>query len=362
MSLFFCAPPAPIRLDPNPYDCAWDQGGGGPGRASYIAAGNNLQPKFHWKKHQDSPLIIEPTLHSGALFIPSPDDKIYIVSLKSGGAIGTINLKDAATGPCSIYDSLIVINEAGQRLVVENWATRKTLWVVDLEGTEIEPLLLENRIYWQDGQRLMHCYEVLEGKRVWDRKLDYNLETAPVADSSNLVLIGRQGTIECLSPADGSLIWHVDSTAHIRNSPAIFGNALIYSTADGQVSKLSLSDGRTIWNINTGSTLMAPLATDGQGIYLGTTDNRLIRISFASGKVDWEIQIDGPIKAGALVIGDLAVFAGLNHKVLFVDKNTGSIRFQYETMGMLSARPVACLNRIYVVGDDRNLYCFQVSE
>jgi len=360
--LLNCSAPGPIKLDDDPFACDWEQAGGGPDRAGRGQVAAAVEPELRWKKTLKTPLVIEPTAGSGILFAPTTTDRIQLVSLKSGGYIGRVSLRAPAAGPCCVYDSLLAVNESGRKLAVLNWVTCKRLWSVDLMGSEVEPLLNEGKLFWQDGSGMLRCFEITEGKRIWERRLDYLISAAPSASGGSLVLVSRDGGIECLSSESGNPVWSVDSLTRIRTSPVIFGGDLLYCTAEGRVGKIDMRDGSRVWEVDHDLAIMGALATDGEGVYIGTTDNKLLRLDFASGDIIWEIKGEGPFKAGGTIAGDLVVFAGLNRKAYFVDKRDGTIKYEYETKGMLSARPLVCSNRIYIAGEDRNLYCFRVNE
>lgn len=362
ISFYSCAPPAPIRLDDDPYRCAWNQGGGGYSRASSVFDSDDGIPELRWVKKQKTPLLLEPTLACGVLALPTTDNKLNIISLKTGVKVGVIKLRDYLSAPCAISDSLLIANEGGEHLTVINWVTCERIWSANIKYAETEPLMIDNRLIWQDGGKMLRCFALREGNRIWDKKLEYRLAAAPAADSASLVIAGKYGNIEKLSLSDGASIWLKNLDYKIRNSPIIVGNFLIIASSDGRVAKLSLADGSLLWEIHIGYPLIAPLAADEEGLFYGTSQGKFGRINFLTGLTDWEFTIDGPIKAGATILGNIVVFVSLNHRAYFVDKNDGSIRYEYQAQGMLTTRPAACSNRIYIAGEDKNLYCFQVSQ
>ena len=362
VSLYACAPPAPIRLDDNPYQCVWNQGGGSHFRASSIRDGDDGIPELRWIKKQRTPLLLEPTLACGILALPTTDNKLNFISLKTGVRVGFIKFRDFLASPCAIYDSLIVVNEGGEKLSVLNWVTGERQWSANIKYDDTEPLTINNRLIWQDGSRMLRCFVLGEGRRIWDKKLEFRLAAAPAADSQALIIIDRAGNIENVSLSSGSSIWVKNSDYRFRNAPIIVGNTIIVASSDGRISSIDLSDGTINWEVNIGYPLMAPLAADPGGIFYGTSQGKFGKINFLSGVKEWEFEINGPIKAGATILGNTVVFVSLNHRAYFVDKNDGSIRLEYEAQGMLTARPVACFNRVYIAGEDKNLYCFQVSQ
>jgi outer membrane protein assembly factor BamB len=357
-----CSQPKIIRLDDNPYDCSWNQGGGSSTASGYTMINLTGDPELRWKKKTDTPILVEPTAAWGILFVPTTNGKIRLISLKSGNVIGIVQLKDLLLSPCCIQDSLLVANENGRHLVVINWVTNKRVWEVELEGSEIGPLLYSNRVFWQDGRNRIHCYDISEGKRIWDSNLNYPLSSSPVASQDGLIVVGRDGTIECLSIDSGNRVWIKKDQSRIRNSAIIVEKHVIYAASDGHVAKLNIANGENEWQVDLGGTIVAPIASDGQGIFVGTSSYHLIKLDFNSGQTLWDLPVNGPVKGGVLIAGDFAIYVSLNRRIYFVDKNEGKIRLEFPTQGMLSTRPVACTNRIYVAGEDNNIYCFQLSD
>ncbi len=359
--LFACGHQAPILISKIENACSWSQGGSNATRTAYVPANANGFPKPIWNRKQETPLLIEPTVGSGYLFIPTTNERISIVSYEDGSRYGRLRFKGPVSAPCGLVDSLIVVNEDGNRMVIDNWVVGRRIWQVELKGSDIEPLIHDKKVYWQDGTGNFQCYEVLEGKRIWEKKLEFRLVSPAAANDSCVVLAGDGPNIDCLSLQDGHRLWHVDMKGRIRNPIEIAGDTVLYCTADGHIGTLSLKDGSKIWDIDTGPEFIAPPATDGQGIYFGTNNGHFMKYSFNSGQQIWDKDIGSPIKAGATIFGDMVIFVSLNHRAYFVDKNDGTIKSEFTARGMLSVRPVACSNRIFIAGEDKNLYCFQVA-
>jgi outer membrane protein assembly factor BamB len=359
--LIMCRPPVPILLNDTEHLCTWNQGGGSSKRNAFYDTHLSGYPAPLWSHRLKTPLIVDPTAGTGFLFVPTTDNKVSVLSISDGTRLSEIGFKGPIPAPIGILDSLMIVNEDGRRMVIQNWVNNHKIWQVPLKGADFEPLIYNGRVYWQDGDDLYHCYEISEGKRVWERKLDFALISPGAASESSLVLAGSGPIMECLSTEDGRSIWKIDMEARVRKSPEIMGDAVLYCTVDGHVGELSLRDGTRIWDVDIGPSLIASPATDGEGIYLGTNEGRLMKLSFISGQVDWMHEIDAPIKGGCAIFGNLVIFVSLNHKAYFVDKNDGTTRSEFETRGMLSTRPIACSDRIFIAGEDKNVYCFQVA-
>lgn len=362
LCLISCGPPEPLTLD-DPFDyCSWEQGGGGPGRSAFVNFPTPDQPRLLWKAEFKSSLNIEPTVALGAVLLPTPDKKLHLLLANNGSAFAEIRFRETILTPVILNDSIAVINLGGKRLMIENWVTQKVEWEAELAGSSIEPLIFDNMLYWFDGMGYLRCFDLAEGKRIWDKKIMRTIVAPPLACSLGVIIFPEDGIIECFDPSTGVRIWSFATLARLRSTPVIIDDQLIFASVDGQVSRVSMKDGNLIWNRDLHSPVWAPLASDGEGVFIGTNNRLIVRLDFNSGEIDWNKELGGPIKAGPAVTGNTVIFVSIDHNVYFVDKISGEIRFIHETGGMLTTRPVVCRDRIFIAGEDKNLYCFQLSK
>ncbi len=356
-----CNPPKPITLDDSFDSCSWEQGGGGPGRSSFADFPTPDQPRLLWKAEFKYRLNIEPTAALGAILIPTPDKILHIISANNGSGFAEIKFRDAILTPAVLADSIAVINSGGERLMIENWVTQEIDWEAELKGSSVEPLVFNNMLYWLDGMDYLRCFDIAEGKRIWDERIKGAVFAPPVACSLGVIILPENGLIECFDPHTGIRIWSFATQARLKSTPLIIDDQLLFASVDGQVARIGMRDGNLIWHKDLHLPIWAPLATDGEGIFFGTNNRLIIRLDFNSGEIDWKREIGGPVKAGPTVTGNSVIFVSVDHKAYFVDKISGQIRFVYETDGMLTTRPLVCGDRVFIAGEDKNLYCFKLS-
>ena len=361
IGLLACGTPPPIKIEGSLGNCTWLQGGGGTNRAAYAAIPSDSSPQLLWSKELKTPLLLEPTASMGVMILPTANRRFDMVSLKDGKYLGQIKARGTLVSPCGLDDSLVVLNEFGQHLRVQNWVTNETAWEVDLADMVQEPLIMSGRVFWFDGEKKLYCYDIKGGKKVWEKRIDNGLAAPPAATSTKMLIVSNKNEIDCISPDDAKPIWKDTFKAHVRITPVIYDSSAFVSTMGGDIIRMNIENGAEQWSTNIGSAVFAPLATDGEGIFVGTNNGELVRLNYQTGEVEWRFGTDGPIKAGVTVVGDLVIMAGLDHHVYFVDKKLGSVKFDYETKGMITARPVVCANRVYVAGEDKTLYCFKIN-
>ncbi len=356
-----CGPPSPIIINDTGSDCRWYQGGGDYNRSSYVPIGSSSGAKLAWTRSFKDRLNIEPTAAFGAILIPTADRLLHVISIDDGLSIAKKRYKKAIVAPVIISDSLAVLITEDDKLIVVDWVLSKSIWEADLGGSIIEPLIMDNRIYWFDGQNYIRCFELENGQRVWDKKLE-EIYTAPLSGSpSGIFAVCDEGIIDCLDPLSGDLIWSYNIGARVRNAPVIVGQNLYFCAANGIVGRLNALNGSLLWETDLNSPVIAPLGADNEGIFVGTNNRYIFKLDSKTGDPVWNLKIGGPIKAGPLITDKLAVFVSIDYKIYFVDKNSGKIITEYLTDGMLTTRPLACGENVYIAGEDKNLYCFNIS-
>jgi outer membrane protein assembly factor BamB len=325
-----CSPPKPITVDRSSDFCSWEQGGGGPGRSAFVNVPAADQPRLLWKTEFKSGLNIEPTATLGVIIIPAPDKKLHIISANNGAGFAEIKFRETIITPAVLADSIAVINLGGDRIMVENWVTQEEKWEAELTGSAVEPLIFNNMLYWVDGPGYLRCFDLAEGRRIWDGKIQKAIGIPPLACSLGVVIIPEDGIIECFDPYTGTRIWSLFTQERFKSNPLIIDDHLLVASVDGQVMQVRMKDGNIVWQRDLRLPIWAPLASDGEGVFIGTNNRFIMRLDFNTGDVDWEKELGGPIKAGPAVTGNSVIYVSLDHKAYFVDKISGEIRFIYE--------------------------------
>jgi outer membrane protein assembly factor BamB len=286
---------------------------------------------------------------------------LHIISTEDGSEILEKKYKNEIVAPVIVSDSLAVLIINGERLIIENWVNHQTIWEADLNGSFLEPLVMDSLIFWVDGKNYVRCHRLYDGTRVWDRKLDHHCSCTLTGFSGSVVLAGDEGVIQCLESTSGNAQWSYDTGRRMRNPPICINGDLIFCGTEGNIGRLEASKGSLIWKTDIHSPIMAPAAADGKSIYIGTNDRYIYRIDFASGAVVWGKNIGGPVKAGPTLTDETAIFVGIDFVAYFVDKISGEVTYRFKANGMLTTRPLVCDGRVYIAAEDRNLYCFDIS-
>ncbi len=349
--LISCVPSRPINLEAVKDPCiAGSFDGGNPGKS---------KPTLLWKLDLQNSVEYSPAISLGVLLIPLADNKLSIVSTNKPHRFAEIRFREPIVNSIAASESLVVVNTGGNRLLVVNWIKRDARWETNLSGWFGKPAIFENRVLWFDGLGYLRCFDIIEGKRLWDLKLDDTELRSAEACSTGVVVFADKGLIECLDLDSGQRLWSFQAGARIKGQPVILEDQLFFAAVDGTVARLKMSNGEPVWIRQLWSPVFGAPSCDSSGIYLGTNNRFLFKLDFDTGIVVWKTEIEGPVKTGPGLIDRFAVFVGLDHKIYFADKSSGEIVLDQETNGMITAPPVTCGNRLFVAGEDGFLYCYE---
>jgi outer membrane protein assembly factor BamB len=130
-------------------------------------------------------------------------------------------------------------------------------------------------------------------------------------------------------PLDGGC----DNQTREASAPVLEGGLVYVGGRDGGIYALDAATGTQRWRFQTGTGARHPVtatpALASGSAYVGSWDRRMYSLDAATGKLNWAYDADAPIAAGALVHGDVLLFAthgGLNDppgRVVALDRRSG---------------------------------------
>jgi len=214
-------------------------------------------------------------------------------------------------------------------------------WRFELNGhsahpSKCAPVIADNAVFVADDR-----------SRVW--RLDGNTgETVWQYDS-----LGRpyKGIVQQLQHADGSLV---------------------FGCYDGTITRLNANDGEIVWRWRPDSHIHATPTLDlrGQRLFINTEQEghgipfgHLYALDWATGKVIWQYrQAYWPPCTAVYHERFNAVLACANDKSLIcVDADTGTLRWQVRTRGLVRGKPGICGNTILVATESGHLQSFDIA-
>lgn len=397
----------------------WAQPGGNPSHVMGVtAAGQNLTRL--WKKDigkgssKKGRIVATPVIANGVIYTLDADNTVRATRSSDGSKIWdyeiTVELGEATRSRETGFKGRLA-NPRGFFGGGRSGVDRESLGGgVAYDG---------GRVYVSSGYGVMSALDARTGAKIWDRKTETPLHSAPTIsdgrvfaitddneifafDTSNgEILWTYQGIIETArmltspSPAviddvvlapfasgeivalraqNGTVLWQdalssagkltpLSSLNDISAGPAVADGYVIATAQSGAMSAFDLRTGQRIWNQPAGA-LGYPLMA-GDFIYTVTTDAQMACLSRADGKVVWLTQLEtyekpkkkkGKISwVGPIFTGGRLFTASSHGQAAEIDPRTGTIIRSYDIGDPIFVQPVIADQTVYLLNDDADL-------
>ena len=167
------------------------------------------------------------------------------------------------------------------------------------------------------------AWEVATGGELWSTP----------CDAGDRVIFGSDdGLVRAVSPVDGTLLWGFQTKGRVRAEPVCDATRVFVAGDDGVLYALERKSGALCWSLVLDAapaprslphqeaasewdySAATPLVQDGR-VYVGSAGGAFVAVDAASGRKVWERKVGAPIRAGAVMVGELLVFGDWAGKV-----------------------------------------------
>ncbi len=283
--------------------------------------------KLLWERQLGSPLVGGAKWGKDAFYLGSEAGSFFSFTEK-GQLRWSLVLDGSVLSRPETAGNLVLVG-AGAKLVALEAQTGKLRWQNDLGGLlEASPLVAGNIVYAASWEGSIAAFRLLDGKKLWSRKLDlgiYAPGSAVPALVGGALLISGPRKVWGLNPDDGAVLWQLEEKLLYAPLNTTVGGLLVAGTlnrkligVDGKGTKLAELDvadfftgpgpvggGGEAYQIALGGTLYRlwreaglkarPLLRVGDGFILGDPYFDGARLYFASldGKVAvWNLNAE----------------------------------------------------------------------
>jgi outer membrane protein assembly factor BamB len=241
----------------------------------------------------------------------------------------------------------------------------------------------------------LKCFNLINGKSVWQRRLFDAASGAVIADGKLIVGSG-DGLILALNPADGEIIWHLQTECRLTVA-STFSDGIIYQPGDknvlyavssddgsmvyqldldappmsaavvadkiyvtdikGKVYALDKKDGQRVWqNRLAGPIWTSPAVAEGR-LFVGHSGGELVALDASTGDVLWTFTAVDVVRASPVVAGQFVVFGTMSGRLISLNARDGSLVQERDLGGPIAIAPVTDGNNIYVATDKGVISC-----
>ncbi|MEJ6001823.1 outer membrane protein assembly factor BamB [Paucibacter soli] len=251
----------------------------------------------------------------------------------------------------------------------------KVLWRKALKTpVTTAPLVAGERVFVLTVDRVVHAFDALDGRRLWELRRPgdaLTLAQAGVITSyKDTLVVGQGARMAGVDPLKGTLQWEA-SVANPRGTneverladlvaPALRTGELICARAfQSAVACINADRGTTLWSRNVGGG--QGVGGDAQLVVAADGSDRITAWNTRNGDVQWTAEQFLNRKLSApLVQGPTIVFGDFEGQLHFISRDTGKTQLRLPTDGSpIVGAPVLAGNTLLVATRNGGLFAFR---
>ncbi len=190
---------------------------------------------------------------------------------------------------------------------IDNPIKVKIQWTADTgygavnKFIDMQPLVLDGKVYSIDTRGLMSRRDGVNGKEDWSLETGLSASSGLNGDHSRLIATSRDGELELFDYDDKGIKsrWKKQLSGEIRSKAVLSGEQVFVRSVDGKLSALDARNGQLQWAVSrrvpalslTGNSF--PIVTD--KLVVGAFDNgKLVALDRENGSTLWEHTVSSP--------------------------------------------------------------------
>lgn len=156
---------------------------------------------------------------------------------------------------------------------------------------------------------------------------------SPAQAGDSVYVASFSGVVQRIDAQTGKKRWSRKTGEQISGGTAMDENQVFVGTQQGHVLALSAEDGSTIWDVALSSEILSAPRSDGSIVVVQCYDGKVFGLKHATGEKVWEYESQNPRltlrgSASPLLFEDLAVIGLANGKLVALDIETGTMRWE----------------------------------
>jgi outer membrane assembly lipoprotein YfgL len=327
-----------------------------------------------WRARLDSvefPLAV--VVRDGKFRVAGSDGSVVVFDAQSGQELSRAKVAAklaAGVGSDGRFDAVVTV---GNELVVlegtrEVWRQRLSSRVVTA------PLVAGERVFVMGVDRVVHAFDVLDGRRLWKLQRPSDALTLSqagiVVPFKDTLVVGQGPRLTGLDALRGSVQWEVamaaprgtnevERLADLLGPPLRLGDRLCARSFQSAVACADAAKGTLLWSRNVGGT--QPIGGNETAIFGADGTDRVGAWRTDTGEVLWsnERMLYRGLSA-PLAVGPSVVFGDAEGYVHFLSAATGEAQLRLPTDGSpVVAAPVLSGTTMLVVTRKGGLHAFR---
>lgn len=317
------------------------------------------------------PLAI--TARSEQFFVAGSDGAVMALQASSGQVLWRAEVGERLSAGVGSDGRFAAVVTRGNEVVLLE--AGKVLWRKALKTpVTTAPLVAGERVFVLTVDRVVHAFDALDGRRLWELRRPgdaLTLAQAGVITSyKDTLVVGQGARMAGVDPLKGSLQWEA-SVANPRGTneverladliaPAVRTGELICARAfQSAVGCVNADRGTTLWSRNVGGN--QGVGGDAQLVVAADASDRITAWNTRNGDVQWTAEQFLNRKLSApLVQEKTIVFGDFEGQLHFISRETGKTQLRLPTDGSpIVGAPVLSGTTLLVATRNGGLFAFR---
>ena len=179
--------------------------------------------------------------------------------------------------------------------------------------------------------------------------------------------------------------WKFHTDGRVISSPTIANGMVYVGSTDGNLYAIELESGTARWKFSTKVRVTSSAAVDGNVVYFASFDGSLYAVNVKSGRLTWKFQTRGERRFAGLhlhgiepsgeampdpfdvylsspaVWANAVYFGSGDGNVYAVDKNTGALKWKFQTGNVVHASPAIADGMLFIGSWDSYFYALDAT-
>ena len=202
-----------------------------------------------------------------------------------------------------------------------------------------------------------------QGERMCDTTLEGRIYHAPVLRQNTLYALTTETTLHAVS-LDGEQLWAASPSGadKTESGPTLVSDGICFGDTDGNIYKFDF-EGNQQWQYESNNSISRPPAGDQDSVYVTAESNEVVSLNATNGNARW--RLTRPASGFVLStpeIGDTRIYVGGFDKFRAIDKATGDIAWEYESLDPIKPVPTYSSDGVYTGSDGNRVFAFNPTD
>jgi outer membrane protein assembly factor BamB len=215
--------------------------------------------------------------------------------------------------------------------------------------------LKNDLLYMTTSSGTLYVINTTNGKQVWSKAIGA-MPTTPVI-YGNKIFIGTDAGLTALD-LNGTVLWETSSAA-VVSSPVMVDDIIIFGDKRGNVYALLANNGTEQWSKEFFNEVYLTSASADHIIL--TSNVTCYAVNGSDGTVLWEFETNGMITAAPAVHNGLVYCTSWDNYIYALFEENGTVHWCFETGWGFDTPPIVADGLVFIGSHDNNMYAFDVA-